>query len=370
MNAFAAKEGNEFILSNVRANFGKNISSIADLLALNYSLDNLNSMLLNLEQIVADPSFNVTKKKSFGFSRDEFIIKCKFRNDDCDREKLVWEYNTNYGNCFKFNSGFDSNNNKVPIIKSYLSGNWHGFSIELFIGLTSQNVSQLLFTEQISTGAAVFITNQSYLPALTESLTFKPGVCINIALEKIFTSDLERPYSDCEKLEAHESFAYNQLQSMGYRYRKKSCRDIYLQNLTIKNCGCYNLNLPSFPVIKDKFKPCLNVTSSDCATNIFQNSLSEPGLLKNYHWECPNDCEYMSYRVSTTFDSYPSPGYAEYLKNHPVIIKHFADMNQTITFSKLKESMVCIKVNYPDLRYTYTSQYPTVTILSLSNIIL
>jgi hypothetical protein len=191
---------------------------------MNYSLEDLNDALLTIEQVVADSTFNLSMKKSFGFSRDEFIIKCKFQNTDCDRDMLVWEYYSIYGNCFKFNSGYDSNNQEVPIIKSTSSGNLNGFVVELFTGLTPQEPSRLLFTDQISSGAAIFINNQSYLPTLTESLTFKPGVCINIGLEKSFTSNLESPYSDCIKSETSASLAVKQFREMKYIYRKRNCR--------------------------------------------------------------------------------------------------------------------------------------------------
>ncbi len=52
--------------------------------------------------------------------------------------------------------------------------------------------------------------------------------------------------------------------------------------------------------------------------------------------ECPNDCDYMPYKITTTFDNYPSPSYAEYLKTNPVVKKHFADINQSVTIVELE----------------------------------
>lgn len=51
------------------------------------------------------PGFNVTLKRSFGYSLEELLVRCEFDSKPCNHSWFDWYYHPAYGNCFKFNSG-------------------------------------------------------------------------------------------------------------------------------------------------------------------------------------------------------------------------------------------------------------------------
>lgn len=72
------------------------------------------------------PDFNQTLKRSFGY---DFLIDCKFFQNDCDYNDVEWYYDWFYGNCFKFNSKRADND----VIRFTNKPN-EGLFISMFVG--------------------------------------------------------------------------------------------------------------------------------------------------------------------------------------------------------------------------------------------
>lgn len=47
-----------------------------------------------------DPNYNVTLKKSFGYSLQKFLTFCQVNNKPCNQSDFVWYYNPIYGKIF------------------------------------------------------------------------------------------------------------------------------------------------------------------------------------------------------------------------------------------------------------------------------
>ena len=78
----------------------------------------------------------MTDRNLNGHGLKDIIIFCQFSMVKCDLDAdFEHYYDINYGNCFRFNSGFDSNGNKVDLEKSYLSGFYYGLQLTLYVNV-------------------------------------------------------------------------------------------------------------------------------------------------------------------------------------------------------------------------------------------
>jgi hypothetical protein len=85
-------------------------------------------------------NFSNEEKKRLVRDLNEILLECRFNLKNCTSNDFIWSYDPVYGNCFTFNSGFDSNGNKVELKKSTLSGYYYGIRLTLYA-----NVYEKLF---------------------------------------------------------------------------------------------------------------------------------------------------------------------------------------------------------------------------------
>ena len=102
-NNLATPEGKAYLNEFYFKNFGYNFTSFVDVFRTNSTL--LEFTFLAYYQTFL-PDFNQTRRKSFGYSLDDFMIACEFDSKPCNRSWFEWNYNSLFGNCFLFNSGF------------------------------------------------------------------------------------------------------------------------------------------------------------------------------------------------------------------------------------------------------------------------
>jgi len=94
------------------------------------------STILDLvkSSIISDPNLNYSSRINMGFSLDYMMLTCQFNGYTCNTSDFITTYNYDYGNCYTFNSGFDSNGNKMPIKQISEAGSDKSFKLELFLG--------------------------------------------------------------------------------------------------------------------------------------------------------------------------------------------------------------------------------------------
>ena len=102
-NNFVTPEGKAYLNEFFFNNFGYNFTSFDDVFRTN-------STLLDFTQLASYqtflPEFNQTRRKSFGYSLEDFMIACEFDSKPCNSSWFEWNYDAFFGNCFLFNSGF------------------------------------------------------------------------------------------------------------------------------------------------------------------------------------------------------------------------------------------------------------------------
>ena len=52
------------------------------------------------------PKFNMTLRRSLGYSLEEMVLKCEFNSKPCNLSWFDWFYHPIYGNCYRFNTGY------------------------------------------------------------------------------------------------------------------------------------------------------------------------------------------------------------------------------------------------------------------------
>lgn len=64
-----------------------------------------------------DKNITDEMRKSFGLPYEKFFISCFINIIDCNQDEWIWYFDVIYGNCFKYNTGYDSKGNKIPLKK-------------------------------------------------------------------------------------------------------------------------------------------------------------------------------------------------------------------------------------------------------------
>jgi hypothetical protein len=93
----------------------------------------LRNYLISLENRANnDKNFNLN---SYGYSLGDMLLSCKFRGRFCTENDFSMYHNYNYGNCYRFNGGFNKSNHILPIRKTTKPGWRFGLQLELFTGV-------------------------------------------------------------------------------------------------------------------------------------------------------------------------------------------------------------------------------------------
>jgi len=178
---------------------------------------------------------NDSEKKQLGLSISNSLIGCSFNFEACTIEDFQWYYSSTYGNCFRFNTGFDSNNEPLELKKANQPGFDSGLTVELFIGTSKNMISR------VDSGFNVFIENSTVYPLDYEGITVKPGLLTKLIIYKKFTKKLPMPYNECLMIEKlKNSMLYAEIVKTNRTYRSQDCFRFCFQAFVIRKCGCYD----------------------------------------------------------------------------------------------------------------------------------
>ncbi len=187
-----------------------------------------------------------------------------------------------------------------------------------------------------------------------------------MALSRLFTTQLEKPYSNCNlkeaKFDSFDSDLYKTLFKLNKSYSQKDCYDLCYQQQVILACNCSDLNFLPLP----NTRSCLSVEDVICLYTVYEN-FGTKNINDLCDYQCPLECVSESFVYKTAQSIYPSYLYASLLNRHPVIIKNYN--NQTVSQDTLRKSLLKLNVYYEDLSYISITEMPTLNGISLiSNI--
>jgi hypothetical protein len=152
---------------------------------------------------------------------------------------------------------------------------------------------------------------------------------------------------------------FNTILKSNYSYRQKDCFELCLQKTIIEKCVCYDLQYPKL----FNSKPCLNQSEIECTEKLYYEFIENDYIKKKCIQFCPLECDSISYQLSTSTSTYPTEIYAKILMTRPQIQKYFA--NETVTYEKLRETLVALDINYADMKYTIISEISSRTLIDL-----
>lgn len=110
-----------------------------------------------------DPKYGDANRRKLGFDLKDIMYKCAYNEYPCSPNDFTWFYSFNNGNCFKFNSGFNSSGHLIPLRMSTIPGEYSGLSLVFFL-IESKNK----YSAAQTNGLRIFIHNSSFSPLSSE----------------------------------------------------------------------------------------------------------------------------------------------------------------------------------------------------------
>ena len=152
----------------------------------------------------SDANLTSQEKKNLSHMLDRILFNCFFNYKPCNSSDFVWIYDNNYGNCYSFNSGFDSSGSKVDLKKSSFAGSYFGLQLTLYVNFYDKlryfnSKNGQINGKRGGLGLLLRIENSSYQNDLGhDGILVQSGVQTDIVINREFKEILPRPYSNCE----------------------------------------------------------------------------------------------------------------------------------------------------------------------------
>jgi len=190
---------------------------------------------------------NESYQKMLGNSLNEIIVSCIFDWHDCSLiDDFSYDYDYEYGNCFRYNSGKNMNNQPVPFKSSTTSGLSNGLQLELITQSANENDNPF----SIYNGFNIFISNRSVHSYYTEGINVSPGFTTKIIVNKYSILKKQKPYSQCT----------GELNSIYSQYY-----DLFLKEKMLTKCDC--------PLECDMTSYILTTSIAEYPTKSYANNL-------------------------------------------------------------------------------------------------
>ena len=294
------------------------------------------------------------EKKKLGHRLEDILIRCSFNNFPCNSSDFTWYFDENYGNCYTFNSGFDSK-------KSTLVGLDFGLKLTLYVNVYEKLISDS--TNIYGLGALIRIGNSSYSSDYSNGGIFvPPGSSSFISVEREFKSILPKPYSNCEidspqlKL-MNKSYLYDLISQSDYAYSQNLCFSECLQNYFIEkyNCTLY-IFVSLFNVSLCEYDVYLNIIETDNAfKNDFINEVCRP--------LCPLECNQTLYKPTVSSYQLIGTQFLEKVLNNSNLTSDF--IIRILDSTQIEKSLIQVSIFYESLSYILSEETPRMDMVSL-----
>ena len=135
--------------------------------------------------------------KKYDHDLDDILNEYSFNGVSCDSNDFVWSFDDeDFGNCYTFNSGVDSNENKTALKQSILAGPKYVLSLIIYT-----NVYEKLIDSTKSFGIIVRLGNSSYsMDYSNGGILASSGFQTNIVVEREYKSMLPNPLASAKSI--------------------------------------------------------------------------------------------------------------------------------------------------------------------------
>ena len=137
-------------------------------------------------------NMNYTERLKLQHTFNKVLIECTYNGEKCNANDFNYEFDPNLGNCYSFNSGFNSSGHVQPLKKSSRAGSAHGLKLTVYV-----NYFNLLRKYNDYFGSVIKIGNSSN-KIENSGPEIAPGFKTNIMVARVFEEVLPKPYSDCD----------------------------------------------------------------------------------------------------------------------------------------------------------------------------
>lgn len=360
-NIFATKAAKEYLLAHFRNLTGDtNLNDLTDLVRLDpekvgFMYEDLKSKVINDPKLLAEMSFN----------KNESLYYCNIGLHKCSPDFVSAYFDPNSGVCLKFNSGYDENQNQVPIQYLFDSGPLYGLEMQLFVGFVNQDFKNITYFSTNS-GVKVVIFNQTQYPLTSQAITVETGHSTFIGLNKYTSRSLPAPFSTCKDSDSFQSKVKTEMESQNFSYTQKTCLEFCKQFYINEFCGC---SYYIYPFVRGtRYCQLTNMVDLNCLNKAITNYSFD--LLERYCFNsnCPIDCYSEWYDYVISYSDFPSPG-AWFVESQSDYGQHWVNLfqreDQQMTFENYKKSMVFLNVYFDNIRYTQITETEATNIIYL-----
>ena len=303
---------------------------------------------------------NAEDYKKLAHNFEEIFISCQFNFQKCDASDFVWSFDPYYGNCYSFNTGFNSTGHQVALKESSVSGWLFGLNLELYVNF---NENLTLFNG--ASGVIVQIGNSSYSNyQYLDGNRVAPGFRTDIAISREFNFILPQPYSNClvdSTFRTYDSTFFNLILNSSYQYSQKLCLEQCFQQESLRYCNC---TVSIFVSLFENGRNCNDPESLNCSMNTFYNIyLSNDFIRQQCLPLCPLECNSTIYKTSLSYDIIYGHKYINHIIQHPNILDDFN--NKSIDANKASQSVSFLNIYYDSLSYKLSNESPQMDIVSL-----
>jgi hypothetical protein len=249
-------------------------------------------------------NFTDDQKKQLSHDPSDLLQNCQFGGSPCSfDEDFIWHFDKTYGNCYVFNSGFKSREERVKLKSTIIPGSNAGFSLDFYVG-SHRNLSIFNSLNSQSKGAVIRIANSSYLIDNTyniEDMQISAGFKTLINLKRKYEFFYPEPYSNCDVSNEQDSqekfvqsnFFYKLFAHSPYQYTREACFGQCYQQSLFVNCSCLDSRLLSLFTSE---KMCSSCTQLNCHQT-FINAWTWDSCVD----ECPLECNKTRYLTDKEF---------------------------------------------------------------------
>ena len=325
-----------------------------DMPSLNYYTNNLfSSASIDL----LDKNITDEQKKSFQYKLEDILIECNFNEipDNCTVENFYWEYDNVLSNCYSINH---HKSNSEVFKHAKFSGDGSGLKLTLFMGIKDE-----VMRINPNKGIRLLILNSSSQIGST-SFELQAGVETKVGIERYFSTQLPKPYSNCDidndNPMKFDSFLYNKILNSKYEYNQQTCLDLCYNEIALIQCKCYDIT--SLSLENKQFCP----VNDECLNRVYQdylsNTLSEY-YINNYCLPlCPLECNQTSFGITlSTSDIIPE----YYSAKVQEMAKSLNITNTTLNKEEIKNSIIKFSIYYDSMSYTVSTESPTLDVIGL-----
>jgi hypothetical protein len=316
-------------------------------------------------------SFSDVERQKLSHSLSDILISCNFNGQLCTPSDFIWKWDPVFGNCYSFNSGFNSSGSRVDFKESFLPGTLFGLQLAVYVGYNDKlNLFNTGYFSWIpfshSYGLNVLIENNSLSSYENHNVKVLNGGSFNfMSVKREFTSKLPKPYSDCDIDNSNtghvDSPYFNLILNSPYQYSQDLCVTQCIQQYLIQICNC------SMPNYVDLYNvSCKNNAESMCASEApFTGKLNSS--VTNCIPKCPLECNSTQITYELTSQTFAGIGYA-FIANQTSSLR--SDFNSSkIDEATASNKFVQLYLYYESLSFTSSVDSPSMDIVAfLGNI--